>query len=79
MHENGEKFADFKVNNLHVVGYSEAINERINLNELQARIHTHDLHPDRVPYVTSYYSSTWGFCMSENQKKKCQMVSTLRT
>ena len=70
VHENGEKFADFKVNNLHVVGYSEAINERINLNELQARIHTHDLHPDRVPYVTSYYSSTWGFCMSENQKKK---------
>ena len=29
VHEDGKKFADFKVNNLHVVGYSEPINKRI--------------------------------------------------
>ena len=57
MHENGEKFADFKVNNLHVVGYSEAINERINLNESVE--YTHDLHPDRELY--DILLSTWGF------------------
>ena len=70
LHEDGEKFADFKVNNLHVVGYSEPINERLNLNDFKTRIHTHDMHNERIPYVTSYYSPTWGFCMSENQKKK---------
>ena len=70
LHEDGEKFADFKVNNLHVVGYSEPINERLNLDDFETRIHTDDMHNERIPYVTSYYSPTWGFCMSENQKKK---------
>ena len=79
VHEDGKKFADFKVNNLHVVGYSEPINKRMKLNELKARIHTHDLHPDRIPYVTSYYSSTWVFVCLKTRRKKCRMVSILCT
>jgi aminopeptidase-like protein len=26
--------------------------------------------PNSIPYVTSYYKKTWGFCISENQKKR---------
>ena len=36
-----ERFAEFKKNNLHIVGYSIPINTILNLDELSERIHTH--------------------------------------
>ena len=69
-HESGKKFANFKKNNLHVVGYSKPINVRITKKELIKKIHSIKNQPDAIPYVTSYYNEDWGFCMSENEKKK---------
>ena len=69
-HESGKKFANFKNNNLHVVGYSKPINVRITKKELIKKIHSIKNQPDAIPYVTSYYNEDWGFCMSENEKKK---------
>lgn len=65
----GEKILDFKQNCLHVVGYSVPIDKWIDYKELLQIIYTQPEQPDVIPYVTSYYKETYGFCMSENQKK----------
>jgi aminopeptidase-like protein len=69
-HESGKKFAQFKKLNLHVVGYSTPINKVLSKNELLKKVYTLKKQPGHTPYVTSYYKKNWGFCMSENEKKK---------
>ena len=69
-HQSGKKFAIFKKNNLHIVGYSIPINKILNELELKNKIYTDKKRPNAIPYVTSYYKKNWGFCMSEKQKKK---------
>ncbi len=66
--ESGNKIIDFSKNNLHVVGYSTAIDKWCDLEELQKHIFIQPDQPDVIPYVTSYYSECYGFCMSENMK-----------
>ena len=72
-HESKKKYAEFKKCNLHVVGYSYPINQKMKKKELIKRIFTQKDQPNSIPYVTSYYKKNWGFCMSEKQKKKCPM------
>ena len=67
-HEDGKKFAEFKKNNLHLVGYSEPINRIISKKELIKKIYSLPSIPDAIPYVTSYYKKDWGFCLTEQQK-----------
>lgn len=67
--ESGSRFASFSDLNLHVVGYSEPVDTVMPLDELRPRIYTQPDQPDWVPYVTSYYRKSWGFCMSENEKR----------
>ena len=69
-HESGERYAEFKKCNLHIVGYSKPVNKKISKKELLNYIHTQKDQPDSIPYVTSYYKERWGFCLSENQKNK---------
>jgi aminopeptidase-like protein len=64
---NGEKIVNFKRSNLHVLNYSIPINQKISLSELKKHIYTIPEKPDLIPYVTSYYSENWGFCMSYNE------------
>ena len=64
---SGEKIAQFKENNLHVLNYSIPVNKKMNFNELVEHIYTLKNQPDAIPYVTSYYKEKWGFCISENQ------------
>ena len=64
---NGKKIIDFKKSNLHVVNYSIPINQKISLSKLKKHIHTIPQKPDWIPYVTSYYSENWGFCMTHNE------------
>ena len=65
-----KKFAEFKKNNLHIVGYSQPVNMTLNKKKLLNYIFTQKNQSDAIPYVTSYYKKRWGICMSENQKKK---------
>ena len=66
--EAGERVIDYKNLNLHVVGYSTPVDEWVNLEELKKHIYVQSGQPDAVPYVTSYYTPRYGFCMSENQR-----------
>lgn len=63
----GERVVDFRESNLHVVNYSAPINARLPREELLKHIHTLPEHPDWIPYRTSYYNETWGFCIKHNQ------------
>jgi aminopeptidase-like protein len=64
---DGERLVDFRRSNLHVVSYSEPVRARMSLEELRERLHTLPDQPDLVPYRTSYYHRSWGFCLSHHQ------------
>ena len=66
----GTKIADFKKNNLHLMGYSIPVNRVMSLTELQSHLYSINEVPDAIPYVTSYYNRNWGFCISHNDRKK---------
>ena len=63
----GERVIDFRRHNLHVVNYSVPFHGHLTLDELRPHLHTLPEQPDRIPYRTSYYRETWGFCISHNQ------------
>jgi aminopeptidase-like protein len=60
----GERVIDFRQNNLHVVGYSTPVHARMPLGELKEHIFTLPQQPGVIPYRTSYYAESWGFCMA---------------
>jgi aminopeptidase-like protein len=63
----GQKVVDFQKNNLHVVNYSVPVHRKMSLGELRPRLFTLPGTPDWIPYRTSYYQETWGFCLSHRQ------------
>lgn len=69
---NGEKMADFKKNNLHLMGYSIPVNEKMNLRDLKTHLYTLPDQPEAIPYVTSYYKRQWGFCISHVDFEKLE-------
>ncbi len=55
--------ADFRECNLHVVNYSTPVRAKLSLAELRPHLFSLPEQPDLIPYRTSYYKETWGFCL----------------
>jgi len=66
---SGKRVVDIRDNNLHIVSYSEPFEGILTFEELEKHLHYREDLPDAIPYVTSYYHRTWGFCLSYNQFK----------
>ena len=64
---SGRRVVDFRAHTLHLVGYSVPVRERMTLEQLRPHLFTLPEHPDWIPYRTSYYERTWGFCLSQRQ------------
>ena len=64
MTPDGNKIADFSINNLHVVNYSAPFVGELGYAELLPHLHYNESLPDAIPYYTSYYKRQWGFCIS---------------
>ncbi len=63
----GEKIIDFSLNNLHLMGYSIPVNEKMDLEALRSHLFYLVDQPEAIPYITSYYTERWGFCLTYNQ------------
>jgi aminopeptidase-like protein len=66
----GERIIDFQKSNLHVVNYSEPVHAKMSLAALKPHLFSLPDRPDWIPYRTSYYKRSWGFCLSHNQLEK---------
>ena len=69
---DGTRVVDYRDSTLHVVSYSEPVRATMSLEQLRERLHTLPEQPDVVPYRTSYYERTWGFCLSHRQLLELQ-------
>ena len=65
---SGQIVADFSESNVHLVNYSEPIDAVVSLEELEPRLHSLPELPDAIPYVTSYYNRTWGWCLTDTAR-----------
>ncbi len=64
---SGERIVDFRQSNLHVVSYSVPVRQRMSRTELLPHLHTLSDRPGWIPYKTSYYHESWGFCLTAEQ------------
>ena len=69
---DGSRVVDVRDSTLHVVSYSEPVHATLSLDALRERLHTLPEQPDVVPYRTSYYERTWGFCLSHRKLLELQ-------
>lgn len=63
----GRRVIDFRESNLHIVNYSAPIRATLTRAELERHLFTLPEHPEWIPYRTTYYKESWGFCLSHNQ------------
>lgn len=66
--EDGGRVVDYHENNLSVMGYSVPVDRYVSREELFEYVKVEENQPDVIPYVTSYYSPRFAFCMSKNKR-----------
>jgi aminopeptidase-like protein len=65
---DGNKICDYSKNNLHLVGYSEPASGKFTRDQLEPYLHSIEDQPEAIPYLTSYYKKSWGFCISHKER-----------
>ena len=70
---DGDELIDLNESNLYVVVGSHSIDAVLELSELLPHIHTRRDLPSAIPYVTSYYSKTWGICLPYSVVEKLKV------
>jgi aminopeptidase-like protein len=68
----GRRVVDFQESNLHLVNYSKPFRGKLSLEELRPHLHSLPEHPSWIPYRTSYYSPTWGFCIADDELRRLE-------
>ena len=68
--ESGKRVIDFKESNLHVMGYSEAVDTVMTFDELDKHLFSLPELPEAIPYITSYYKRRWMFCLTDKQRQE---------
>ncbi|MCB1772230.1 MAG: DUF4910 domain-containing protein [Gammaproteobacteria bacterium] len=76
---DGRRIVDFRQSNLHVVNYSDPVNAQMTFDELAPHLHTLPDHPGWIPYRTSYYARSWGFCLAHEQLEAMRAAGHDRT
>lgn len=64
---DGKRRAEFKTNNLHLLGYSAPFSGTLPLSEFKEHLYSRPDLPDAIPYLTSYYKERWGFCLTHRE------------
>ncbi len=67
---DGRRILDVADNSLHLLNYSAPTYTRLALPDLTPHLHSLPDRPDWVPYRTSYYRETWGFCLPDRQRRE---------
>jgi len=70
----GVRLVDFQASNIHLVGYSEPIHQKMAFDDLKCHLHYRDDLPEVIPYRTTYYKRNWGFCIAKSQYESLAMA-----
>ena len=65
----GRRLVDFQAHNLHLVNYSSPVDRTMSLAELEPHLHSLPDRPDWIPYRTTYYRESWGFCLRHRDRE----------
>jgi aminopeptidase-like protein len=63
---SGRRIVDWGESNLRLLGYSHPVRTTLTGAELDERLYSL---PGRIPYRTAYWADTWGFCVTEEERR----------